>query len=145
MHLRFGSNFGPLTWTGQPWRLLTSAFIHFGVIHLAFNMYALYRGGVLTERLYGSARFAVIYLLSAIAGSVVSGWWDPLRNSAGASGAIFGVYGALLVFFAMRRADIPPQHAQVRRPRRAHVLCCIRWFSAPPIRWSTTPATSAGC
>jgi rhomboid protease GluP len=108
VHLKFGSNYGPLTWTGEPWRLLTSAFIHFGIFHIAFNMYALYRGGILTERLYGSARFTVIYLLSALAGSVVSGWWNPLRNSAGASGAIFGVYGALLVFFAMRRADIPP-------------------------------------
>jgi rhomboid protease GluP len=107
VHMHFGSNFGPLTWTGEPWRLLTAAFIHFGVIHLAFNMYALYSGGDLTERLYGSARFAVIYLVSALAGNVVSGWWDAARNSAGASGAVFGVYGALLVFFAMRRDDIP--------------------------------------
>ena len=108
MHIRFGSNFGPLTWTGQEWRLLTSAFLHFGIIHIALNMYALYQGGALVERLFGSARFAVIYLLSALSGSVASGWWDPLRNSAGASGAIFGVYGALLAFLAVRRADIPP-------------------------------------
>jgi rhomboid protease GluP len=107
VHLRFGSNYGPFTWSGEPWRLITSAFIHFGVMHLAFNMYALWSGGILTERLFGSARFALIYLLSALSGSVASGWWDPLRNSAGASGAIFGVYGALLVFFALRRADIP--------------------------------------
>jgi rhomboid protease GluP len=46
--------------------------------------------------------------LSALSGSVASGWWDPLRNSAGASGAIFGVYGALLAFMAVRRVDIPP-------------------------------------
>ena len=108
VHIRFGSNFGPLTWTGEEWRLLSSAFLHFGLIHLALNMYALYQGGSLVERLFGSTRFAVIYLLSALAGSVASGWWDPLRNSAGASGAIFGVYGALLAFLAVRRADIPP-------------------------------------
>jgi len=107
VYLQFGANFGPLTWHGQPWRLVTSAFIHFGVIHLAFNMYALYQGGVLTEKLYGSARFAVIYLLSALAGSVASGWWDATRMSAGASGAVFGVYGALLAFLARRRGDIP--------------------------------------
>jgi rhomboid protease GluP len=107
VHVRFGSNLGLLTWTGEPWRLLTSAFLHFGVMHLAFNMYALHKGGVLAERLYGSPRFLVIYLLAAIAGSVVSGWWNPLRNSAGASGAVFGVYGALLVFFAMRRHELP--------------------------------------
>ncbi len=107
VELAFGSNYGPLTWNGQYWRLLTAAFIHFGVFHLAFNMYALYSGGRWTERLYGSARFAVIYLLSALAGSVVSGWWDASRNSAGASGAIFGVYGALLVFVLRRPDDIP--------------------------------------
>ncbi len=107
VHVRFGSNYGPLTWTGEPWRLLSSAFLHFGVIHLALNMYALYNGGVLTERLFGSGRFVAIYLIAALAGSVVSGWWDASRNSAGASGAIFGVYGALLAFFAVRRAEIP--------------------------------------
>jgi rhomboid protease GluP len=108
IHIRFGSNFGPLTWTGEEWRLLTSAFLHFGIIHLALNMYALYQGGALVERLFGSTRFVLLYLLSALAGSVASGWWDPMRNSAGASGAIFGVYGALLAFMLVRRADIPP-------------------------------------
>jgi rhomboid protease GluP len=108
VHIRFGSNFGPLTWTGEEWRLLTSAFLHFGLVHIALNMYALYQAGALVERLFGSTRFAVIYLLAALAGSVASGYWDPLRNSAGASGAIFGVYGALLAFLAVRRVDIPP-------------------------------------
>jgi len=101
------TNYGPLTWDGQYWRLITAAFVHFGVFHLAFNMYALYSGGNTTERLYGSARFAVIYLLAALAGSVASGLWDGSRNSAGASGAVFGVYGALLVFVLRRPKDIP--------------------------------------
>jgi rhomboid protease GluP len=108
VHIRFGSNFGPLTWTGEEWRLLTSAFLHFGLVHIALNMFALYQAGSLVERLFGSTRFAVIYLLAALSGSVVSGAWDPFRNSAGASGAIFGVYGALLAFLAIRRVDIPP-------------------------------------
>jgi rhomboid protease GluP len=108
IHIRFGSNFGPLTWTGEEWRLLTSAFLHFGLIHIALNMFALYQAGSLVERLFGSTRFAVIYLLAALSGSVASGFWDPFRNSAGASGAIFGVYGALLAFLAIRRVDIPP-------------------------------------
>lgn len=107
VHIGFGSNYGPLTWSGEPWRLLSSAFIHFGVIHLAFNMFALKEGGVLTERLYGGTRLLVIYLLSAVSGNVVSSWWEVGRNSAGASGAVFGVYGALLVLFAMRRREIP--------------------------------------
>lgn len=107
VHIRFGSNFGYYTWGGEPWRLLTSAFIHFGIIHLAFNMYALWNGGVFTERLFGSGRFLAIYLLSALAGSVVSSLWEVGRNSAGASGAVFGVYGALLAFITVRRRDIP--------------------------------------
>jgi rhomboid protease GluP len=120
--VRFGSNYGPLTWTGEPWRLITSSFIHVGIFHVAFNMYALYSGR-LTERLFGSARFALIYLLSALSGSVVSGWWEPLRNSAGASGAIFGVYGALLVFFALRRADIPRD--MLRSSGRGALTLCV--------------------
>jgi rhomboid protease GluP len=123
VHIRFGSNFGLLTFTGEPWRLLTSAFIHFGVIHIAFNMYALWNGGVLTERLYGSARYAVIYLLSALAGSVTSSLWNPTGNSAGASGAIFGVYGALLVFFTVRRDDIPM--ALLKSVRSGALSLCI--------------------
>jgi rhomboid protease GluP len=107
--IRLGSNFGPMTWTGQEWRLLSSAFLHAGIVHIALNMFALYQGGALVERLYGSTRFALLYLLSALAGSVASGWWEPTRNSVGASGAIFGVYGALLAFFAVRRADFPPR------------------------------------
>ena len=123
VHIRFGSNYGPLTWSGEYWRLLTSAFIHFGVFHVVLNMYALYNGGDLTERLYGSARYAVIYLLSALAGSAVSGWWNPHANSAGASGAVFGVYGALLVFFAVRRSDIPLQ--LLRSAGKGAVLLCV--------------------
>ena len=107
VHVLFGANYGPLTWNGQEWRLLASAFIHFGVVHLAFNMFALHNGGRLIESLYGSARFTVVYLLSALSGSVVSGWWDASTLSAGASGAIFGIYGALLAFFARRPRDVP--------------------------------------
>jgi rhomboid protease GluP len=123
VHIRFGSNYGPLTWSGEYWRLLASAFVHFGLFHIVLNMYALYNGGDLTERLYGSVRFAVIYLLSALAGSVVSGWWNPHTNSAGASGAVFGVYGALLVFFAVRRSDIPMQ--LLRSAGKGALLLCV--------------------
>jgi rhomboid protease GluP len=123
VELRFGSDYGPLTWGGQPWRLITAAFIHFGVIHLAFNMYALFNGGSITERLYGSARFAVIYLLAALSGNVASGWWDATRNSAGASGAVFGVFGALLVFVWRRPADIPREI--LLRVRSGALLMCV--------------------
>src|SRR5688572_8752220 len=58
-------------------------------------------------------RFALIYLLSALAGDVASAWWDPTRVAAGASGAIFGVYGALLAFFMVRRTEIPARTLKV--------------------------------
>ena len=103
----WGTNFGPLTTDGQWWRLLTSLFLHFGVFHLALNMWALYVGGRLAERLFGSQAFALLYLASGIGGSLSSLFWNPDVNSAGASGAIFGVYGAMLAFFVRKHSAIP--------------------------------------
>jgi len=94
----FGSNFGPLTTDGEWWRLATSAFIHFGLLHFAMNMFALWDVGRLVETLYGSAAFAFLYLASGVAGSLASVAWNPWVHSAGASGAIFGVLGALLAY-----------------------------------------------
>jgi rhomboid protease GluP len=128
VHLAFGANFGPLTWQGEPWRLLASAFIHFGVMHITLNMYALYSGGTRAEQLFGSTRFAVIYLLSAVAGSVVSSWWDPSRLSAGASGAVFGVYGALLAYFARWPRAIPMD--MLKSARSGAILLCVYSLAA---------------
>lgn len=97
-HIEWGSNFGPLTSGGQWWRLFTSTFLHFGLFHVALNMYALYEGGKLTERLYGQVEFLALYVVSGLAGSLASTLWNPLANSAGASGAIFGVYGAMVTY-----------------------------------------------
>jgi rhomboid protease GluP len=103
----WGTNFGPLTTEGQWWRLITSMFLHFGVFHLALNMWALYVGGRLAERLFGSRAFVLIYFVSGLAGSLASLLWNPVVNSAGASGAIFGVYGAMLAFFLRKHSAIP--------------------------------------
>jgi rhomboid protease GluP len=103
----WGTNFGPLTTDGQWWRLVTSLFLHFGVFHLALNMWALYVGGRLAERLFGSRAFALLYFASGIGGSLSSLLWNPAVNSAGASGAIFGVYGAMLAFFLRKHSAIP--------------------------------------
>jgi rhomboid protease GluP len=104
----WGTNFGPLTMDGQWWRLVSSMFLHFGVFHLALNMWALYVGGRLAERLFGSQAYALLYFASGIAGSLSSLLWNPAVNSAGASGAIFGVYGAMLAFFLRKHSAIPP-------------------------------------
>lgn len=88
------------TWTQQPWRLITSAFLHGGLLHLVFNLLALRSFGVLLENLYGSRRFALLWILAALAGSLLSSWGhlslgDGPVASVGASGALFGLIGAL--------------------------------------------------
>lgn len=100
--VRWGSNFSPLT-PGQPWRLLSSCFLHGGAAHLLLNMASLVFLGLLTEGLVGSRRLLGVYLLSGVGGSLLSWWWHTQGlNSVGASGAIFGLYGLLLLTL-MRR------------------------------------------
>jgi membrane associated rhomboid family serine protease len=87
---------------GEYYRLITSAFIHYGLFHLAFNMFGLYLLGGALERYVGAWRFASIYLLSALAGSFGALLLSPDALTAGASGAIFGLMGALLVLERQR-------------------------------------------
>jgi hypothetical protein len=82
-------------------------FVHYGIIHLAFNMWVLWDLGRFVERLVGNVGFVVLYFVSGIAGSIASLTWNPLVVSAGASGAVFGVAGALLGLIAFRRDTIP--------------------------------------
>ena len=106
--LRFwGANYGPLTLGGQWWRLLTSTFVHIGFIHLVFNMQALWRLSMLTERLYGNWAFLALYILSGLGGSVASMWSTPTVTSAGASGAIFGMAGGLVAFLYLGKMPFP--------------------------------------
>jgi len=115
MTVRWGTNFGPETLGGGWWRLLTSVFVHFGLVHLMFNMLALFQIGRLAERLYGSGRFLALYLFAGVAGSIVSVLWHPAVNSAGASGAIFGVFGGLLVYVLKFRHELPTSIALQQR------------------------------
>jgi rhomboid protease GluP len=105
--LDWGANFGPKTINGQWWRLVTSMFLHFGILHLGFNMWILWDLGGLVERLVGNVGFVVLYFVSGIAGSIASLAWYPAVISAGASGAVFGVAGALLGLLALRRDTVP--------------------------------------
>jgi rhomboid protease GluP len=120
--LPWGANYGPYVLTGQPWRLLTSAFLHFGLLHVALNMFALWQVGRLVERLFRTSGFAVLYLVSALGGSVASSLVHPLTVSAGASGAVFGVYGAFLAYLLRRRGAIP---ASVLNPLRGSALVFV--------------------
>lgn len=93
---------GPDVANGDYWRLISSAFLHYGVLHIAFNMYALYLLGGVLERLIGPGRFAAIYFVSALAGSFGALLLTPNALTAGASGAIFGIMGALFVLERQR-------------------------------------------
>jgi rhomboid protease GluP len=105
--IKWGANYGPLTTGGQPWRLFTSMFLHIGLIHVAMNMIVLAQSGPLLERLFGQAGFAAVYLVAGLGGSLVSVSVNPGVCSAGASGAIFGLYGALFAFLLRNRGIVP--------------------------------------
>jgi rhomboid protease GluP len=124
MQIAWGSNFGPYTTDGEWWRLFTSVFIHFGIAHLVLNMIALVMFGPLVERLYGSVNYLLIYLLAGIAGSLASLSWRPEINSAGASGAIFGILGALLAAQLRAGGTFPPD---ILRPMRNTALLFLAW------------------
>jgi membrane associated rhomboid family serine protease len=108
----WGSNVGQLTLHGEPWRLFTSMFLHGSLVHLLFNMVALWQVGGLVERIFGSLRFAGLYVLSGLAGSLASVLWNPHVNSVGASGAIFGIIGGLLAFIGRPSSGVPPTVVQ---------------------------------
>ena len=92
------SNYGPYIRQGQLYRLLTSAFVHVNLFHILFNMYALYIVGSQAESFFGKTKYLVIYIISAITGSLLSILLNMDTASIGASGAIFGLLGSLLYF-----------------------------------------------
>jgi membrane associated rhomboid family serine protease len=92
-----GALFGPLVAAGDWWRLLTAAFLHYGPIHLGLNMYGLYIAGSLLEAVIGRWRFLLLYVASGLAGSAGALIASYNGVTVGASGAIFGIFGALFV------------------------------------------------
>jgi membrane associated rhomboid family serine protease/Flp pilus assembly protein TadD len=99
--IRFGAQYGPSVEAGEYWRFITAAFLHIGLIHLLVNSFCLWELGRPLEHLYGTAQFGFTYLLSGAAGSLFSFLAHeliaPRTVSAGASGAIFGVAGAMAI------------------------------------------------
>lgn len=105
--------FGPLALTpaemadGAFWQLLTSAFLHLDVLHIAFNMFALWVLGPQLETALGRARYLALYLVSAFAGSAFVMWFaSPGTTTVGASGALFGLMGALVLVAYRRGLDV---------------------------------------
>lgn len=127
VQLAWGANFGPATQDGQWWRLGSALFLHFGLLHIAMNLWALWDGGHLVERIYGHLRFAAIYFASGLFGNLLSLVVQGNHAvSGGASGAIFGVYGALLIFlWRERRALHPAEFRWLFRAGIAFTLASI--------------------
>ncbi len=106
--LLWGADFGPLTVTAQQWwRLLSSCFVHVGFWHLIFNMLALWQVGRIVEKLLGNWFYLALYLGCGLVGSLTSLYFQPQTVSAGASGAIFGIYGALLGIILRQHETLP--------------------------------------
>lgn len=104
--LFLGGQYGPLIDYGQWWRLVTAMFLHGGLLHILFNMYALYILGDQIEHIFGKIRYIVLYFVTGVIASVFSYIVEPDILSVGASGAIFGLFGALLVFAIIERDKI---------------------------------------
>ncbi len=93
---------------GEWWRLISSFFVHLGIVHLAVNLYSLYVIGPLTERMWGSVRFSIVYLLAGFGGSCAMAYFThPQTVGAGASGAIWGLMTSLITWLLLNRAHMP--------------------------------------
>jgi membrane associated rhomboid family serine protease len=122
---------------GEWWRVITSAFIHLGLLHIGFNMYALYLFGPIMEDLYGHLEYLVIYLLCALGGSVLTILVAPDQAAVGASGAIFGLFG--LGFLVWRRRHLvlnPMARAILSQVGTLLVLNLVITFTIRGISWS---------
>ncbi len=105
--LVWGANWGPLSLNAQPWRILSSNYLHIGIIHIALNMWCLWNLGALAEQIFDPVTYVTVYTVCGIGGSIASLWWHPLVVGAGASGAIFGLAGALIAALYLGRLPIP--------------------------------------
>jgi len=119
----WGANFGPsVVFDHQVWRLFTAMFLHIGLVHIFVNMLCLVTAGPVVERFFGHSSFAALYVIAGIGGSIASLWAHPVQIGAGASGAIFGIFGGLLGFLAIRYRDVPPA---VLKPMRVGAVAFI--------------------
>jgi len=125
--VRWGANFGGYVLAGQWWRLLTAAFVHVGIIHLATNMWCLWNLGLLGEPLLGPAGVIAVYVLTGIAGNLLSIAVHPQIVGAGASGAVFGLAGVLILLLKAKLLPVPP--AEIRRLRKSVIYFALLNFA----------------
>lgn len=107
LSIHFGANYGLLTLTGEWWRLLSYMFVHGSPLHIGFNMWCLWDLGALCESLYGRWTYFTIYVITGVGAGLASVAWNPGAFSVGASGAIFGLAGALIASFYLGEFSLP--------------------------------------
>lgn len=117
-----GMKVNPLVADGQWWRLISSQFVHLDFMHIAFNAYGLYVLGPMVERFYGWKRFLTLYLASGTIGALAS-YYFIAAPSGGASGAIYGLVGVLLVFGVKYRNELP------KRVSKALTMGMLPWVA----------------
>ncbi len=110
--LKWGANYGPLSLGPEPWRILASTYVHAGIIHIALNMWCLWSLGFLAERVFDPWTYVLTYTFCGLAGSLASLWWHPGSVGVGASGAIFGLAGALIAALYLGHLPISRQAIQ---------------------------------
>lgn len=105
--IRWGANTGWFTLYVQPWRMLTSTYVHVGLLHLALNMWCLWNLGVLAEQIFDRWTYFLTYTFCGLSGSLASVSLHPKGLGAGASGAIFGLAGALISALYLGHLPVP--------------------------------------
>jgi len=133
--ITFGADYGPLTLNGQWWRLLTSMFVHFGILHIGLNMWCLWNLGRAAEQLMGRVSYLLAYFVSGIFSSIASVYWHPMGASAGASGAIFGMAGVLVSYVKLKKT---PAHIQIN----SKMLSSLGTFIAYNLLFGALPGIS---
>ena len=134
--MRWGAdNAGNVLIYGEWWRIVTAMFVHVGIIHLATNMWCLWNLGLLAEPLMGSIGLLAVYILTGAAGNLLStlfSWTHPLHDpsgaiffqaGAGASGAVFGIAGALIILLKSKRLPVPEQ--ELKRLRKSVIYFAV--------------------
>ncbi len=124
--VHWGANFGGYVLAGQWWRLLTAAFVHVGILHLATNMWCLWNLGLLGEPLLGPAGVVAVYVLTGVAGNLLSVAVHPQMVGAGASGAVFGLAGVLILLLKAKLLPVPPE--EIRRLRKSVIYFALLNF-----------------
>jgi rhomboid protease GluP len=124
--VHWGANFGGLVLAGEWWRLLTAAFVHVGILHLATNMWCLWNLGLLGEPLLGPVGVVAVYGLTGIAGNLLSTAVHPRIVGAGASGAVFGLAGVLILLLKAKLLPVAPE--EIRRLRKSVIYFALLNF-----------------